>query len=156
MKKTIYALGLFYVISINYSCKNETKDNNDKTSTEIVDQTTEESHIASNGLALDNGKRWIANPETTKGVENMIAIMNSFDEKENAKSYEKLTKDLKSEFTMIFAKCTMKGEAHEQLHHFLIPIKDLLETLPSSDLMIAQKSFDDLKHQLSIYKKYFK
>ncbi len=147
---------LVFVVSVSYSCKNETKENNDNSPSEIVDKTTEENHTESNGLELDNGKLWIENPETTKGVENMIALMNSFREKENVKSFEKLAKDLKSEFTLIFEKCTMKGEAHEQLHHFLIPIKDLLTTLPSSDLIVAQKSFDDLNKQLLIYINYFK
>lgn len=156
MKKTFHTVLLALVIGLTYSCKNDTKENSDQKATEVVDETTEHDHGESTGLALNNGERWDANAETTTGVENMIALMNSFKEKEDVTAYPKLTQDLKTEFKMIFEKCTMTGEAHDQLHNFLIPIKDLLETLPSSDLTVAQKSYNELNNQLSIYKTYFK
>ncbi|KVV15226.1 hypothetical protein [Flavobacterium sp. TAB 87] len=156
MKKTFHTVLLAAVVGLTYSCKNETKEINNPKATEVVDETTEHDHGDSTSLVLNDGERWDANAETTTGVNNMIALMNSFKEKENVTAYPKLTQDLKSEFKMIFEKCTMTGEAHDQLHNFLIPIKDLLETLPSSDLAVAQKSYDELSTQLSIYKTYFK
>jgi len=86
----------------------------------------------------------------------MINIVSLFSEKDNAKAYGKLTEELKSEFTMIFQKCTMTGEAHNQLHNFLVPIKNIFETLPSSDLKECQESYAKLNTHLKEYKKYFK
>jgi hypothetical protein len=154
MKRTIIKTAMFLgIILAAYSCGNQPKDNGDYVQTEKTENTDE--HQTKNGLALDDGKLWIANPETTTGVENMINMMNSFSERDNVVAYGQLTEKLESEFAMIFQKCTMIGEAHNQLHNFLIPIKDLFETLPSADLNQCQDSFDKLNSHLKEYKKFF-
>ncbi len=147
---------MILLVGLIYSCENTTKENHDHEQAEKVVKAEEHHESENNGIVLDNGKRWIANPETTAGIENMINILNSFNEKENVEAYGKLTEELKSEFTMIFEKCTMTGEAHNQLHHFLVPIKNLLETLPSSDLKQCQESFGNLNKHLAKYNEYFK
>ncbi len=50
----------------------------------------------------------------------------------------------------------MTGEAHNQLHNFLMPIKGLLETLPSNNLNQSQEHYDKLNNDLEEFKKYFK
>lgn len=40
-----------------------------------------------------------------------------------------LTGNLEKEFSGILEKCTMKGEAHEQLHNYLLPLKSKIEEL---------------------------
>ena len=157
MKKIILkATTMVLFMGFTYSCKNTTKEKHNQKETEKAEKTDEHHHSKSHSLILDNGKLWIANPETTTGIENMINIMNFFSEKENVKAYEKLTKNLQSEVSMIFQKCTMTGESHNQLHNFLVPIKDLFETLSSTDLKQCQESFDQLNNHLKEYKKYFK
>lgn len=156
MKKIIPALILVLAIVLTYSCKNQTKESLDENTTVKATKATEEHHAEGESITLDNGNRWIANPETTIGVEKMQQIMDSFTEKENVDAYKKLTENLQVEFKMIFEKCTMTGAAHDQLHNFLIPIKDLLKTLPSSDLKECQESFDQINKHLLIYKTYFK
>ena len=86
----------------------------------------------------------------------MQEIMKNFTEKSSVKAYETLSKRLKSEFSMVFEKCTMKGEAHNQLHNFLIPINDLFEPLGSSNLKKCQDSYDKLNRHLKVYPTYFK
>jgi hypothetical protein len=145
MKNTILKLTLVLVIAFSSSCKKEAK------------QKTDELHLhEQNGIELNDGKRWLANSETTEGVANMQKIMNTFNEKEDLKAYATLTKSLKSEFSMVFEKCTMKGESHNQLHNFLIPINDLFEPLASSDLKECQESYDKLNKHLKVYQTYFK
>jgi len=145
MKNTILKVTLILAIAFVSSCRKDAK------------QKTDELHLSDqNGIALNDGKRWIANPETTEGIKNMMKIMNTFNEKEDINSYATLTESLKSEFSMVFEKCTMKGEAHNQLHNFLIPINDLFEPLASSDLKKCQESYDKLNSHLKVYQTYFK
>ena len=145
MKNTILKLTLVLVIAFSSSCKKEAK------------KKTDELHLhEQNGIEVNDGKRWLANSETTEGVANMQKIMNTFNEKEDLKAYATLTKSLKSEFSMVFEKCTMKGESHNQLHNFLIPINDLFEPLASSDLKECQESYDKLNKHLKVYQTYFK
>jgi len=145
MKNTILKLTLVLAIAFTSSCKKDAK------------QKTDELHLSEqNGIELNDGKRWLANSETTEGIKNMVRIMNTFNEKEDIKAYATLTKSLKTEFSMVFEKCTMKGEAHNQLHNFLIPINDLFEPLGSSNLKKCQDSYDKLNRHLKVYPTYFK
>ena len=145
MKNTILKVTLILVIAFSFSCRKEAK------------QKTDELHLhEQNGIKLNDGKRWLANFETTEGVDNMQKIMNSFTEKASIKAYATLSESLKSEFSMVFEKCTMKGEAHNQLHNFLIPINDLFAPLASSNLKECQESYNKLNSHLKVYQTYFK
>ncbi len=156
MKKLFLKTILVLVIGLAFSCGNKSKEKENLKQTEKSEKSEENHRSNNSGLVLDDGKLWIANPETTTGVENMINIMKSFTEKDDVQAYVKLTESLKSEFSMIFEKCTMTGEAHNQLHNFLVPIKDSFKTLSSTDLEQCQNSFDKLNKHLNNYKKFFK
>ena len=107
-------------------------------------------------ITLNNGERWEANTATTEGVQNMIAMMQSFNELDNIEAFTQLSTNLKSEFSLIFKNCTMTGEAHNQLHNFLIPIKDSFAVLSSSDLPKCQEGYYSLLSHLQEYPVYFK
>jgi len=125
------------------SCKNEKQ------------ETIDTSSIKIEGVSLDNSKLWKANPETTSGIKKMQDIMNGFSETESVKAYAALKNDLETEFTNIFQKCTMKGEAHNQLHNYLKPMIDIFEGLESSDLNVCKANFKTMKTHLAGYANYF-
>ncbi|MCF6269768.1 MAG: hypothetical protein L3J41_08665 [Melioribacteraceae bacterium] len=158
MKKTILTGVMILAIGLTYSCGNQADEKHDSKQTEKTEKTvkTDEHHSTESEVVLDNGKLWTANAETTTGINNMIKLMNSFTEKENVEAYAKLTEKLKEEFVMIIQKCSMTGEAHNQLHNYVLPIKDLFKTLSSSDLKKCQESYDKLNKHLKEYKRYFK
>ena len=111
-------------------------------------------HTASE-IVLDNGKPWIANPETTKGINNMILLMDAFKDSDDRKAYKNLASNLSDEFQMIFKNCTMEGEAHNQLHNYLLPMKDLFDGLNSTEVSVQKQSFETLKAHLMAYPNYF-
>jgi hypothetical protein len=158
--KIKYQLGLLIASSVfAVSCQNTehktdehaTHTDEHATHTEAAHTETEDEHA----LTLDNGNHWQANPETTQGVNNMIQIMAGFSATEHSEDYQALTDTLINEFQMIFQKCTMKGEAHNQLHNFLIPIKGEFEHLNSTDLEKNKLAYANLQKHLNIYKDYF-
>ena len=157
MKKSVLKIVLLAAVVILYSCGNQKKENTNTPNSEEAPKTEEiESNKGTeNELSLDEEQLWKANIETTIGVENMIELMKNFNKKDNVDSYLKLTESLKQEFAMIFEKCTMKGEAHNQLHNFLIPLNDLFGTLSSKDLNKCKESFNKLNMHLAVYKSYF-
>jgi len=57
-----------------------------------------------------------------------------------------------AEFTGIFQKCTMKGESHNQLHNFLLPLKEMLEKLEEHS---EKQDLEEIKSYLHTYKNYF-
>lgn len=116
----------------------------------------EGTHKAEEGkLVLDHGKKWQANAETTTGVLNMIQFVNEFTDQENPEAYKELGILLSNEFGLIFKNCTMKGEAHNQLHNFLLPMKESFEVFSAGDLIKQKAEISKLKTHLEQYDMFF-
>lgn len=129
------------------SCKQDVKINEGQSDAENLETI---------GLVeLNNGALWEANSETTLGIKKMILRMDSFSEKENSLAYQNLKDSLEGDFTEIFQKCTMKGEAHNQLHNYLKPMIDLFNGLDSQELEACKTNFRDLDTHLKSYKNFF-
>lgn len=108
-------------------------------------------------ITLNNGERWQANVETTQGMRRMLEILAPYVENAPATSdaCKSLGNSLQAELDGIIKQCTMKGEAHEQLHHFLGPLfsgVNQLKKVSSTDCAEAVRS---LKNHLDSYEKYF-
>lgn len=142
------------VLSILTSCKNTSETEVESKIDPIIEETVHTSE--GEKVALDNGNLWEANEDTTIGINNMINRLNSFTETENIDAYLKLKEGLEADFTELFQKCTMKGEAHNQLHNYLLPMIDLFEGIGSSEISTCKKSFNELKTHLDTYTSYFK
>lgn len=117
--------------------------------------TPEQDNYKIEGLELNAGARWAANPETTQGIQNMQSLLADFSDTENVHAYNNLQVLLNEEFNGIFRNCTMTGPAHDQLHNFLVPIKGIFKDLTSSDLETCQAAFYDLQIHLKAYSDYF-
>jgi len=144
---------VFIAITLLISCGKQKEENHEHSQSE---KTEEHQHKEENNLILNSGELWIANMETTQGIDNMIALMSSFSDKESVEAYAKLKINLDKEFGSILKKCTMKGESRDQLHNFLVPMQEMFEGLASSDLKICKDSYDTLNDHLKEYPKYFK
>ncbi len=100
-------------------------------------------------MTLDNGKQWIPNVETTEGIARMAALISDHDPATgDAKA---LKAGLEEEFALIFARCTMTGEAHNQLHNYLLPIHKEMAYIDLSEKVDR----DELLDYLGTYGKYF-
>lgn len=154
MKKTIL---MAFALVVMVACKNQNSaaPETEEPKIEAVVEPVVENEEQVVALVLDNGKRWVANVETTEGVAMLSQLVNNFEVSENIDSYHTLNKELQSAFRDIFQKCTMTGEGHEQLHNFLIPIHEELLVLGGEDLEASKKSIAKLKEQLVVYSEFF-
>ncbi len=101
-------------------------------------------------VQLNNGQPWAANVETTDGVNSMLALVKSYD----PTSADTLLKsELVAEFNGIFAKCTMTGQAHEQLHNYLSPVHGMLDKLSAKP---SAADLSELRAYLGTYGNYFR
>jgi hypothetical protein len=101
-------------------------------------------------VQLDHGQPWAANIETTEGVNRMLALVKGYDPVNGDGAA--LKEQLVAQFNEIFAKCTMTGAAHEQLHNYLAPVHGLLDKLnakPTAD------ELSELSAYLGTYGNYF-
>lgn len=139
------------------ACNSEVKkdhehDTNDKTEVNEGKEDGEHKHAkVQTTVKLDNGKKWKANPETITGVNNMLALV------ENGMAGKMTTRNLydtlKVEFKMIFDKCTMTGESHDQLHNYLLPLKDRMDKLKEDGA--NDNDLKEMQEYLLIFKNYF-
>jgi hypothetical protein len=111
----------------------------------------EEGEEAAGKLMLNNGEKWKANPETTEGIKNLQQLVDGYLKTENS-DIKALAGKMESEFTTILQKCTMTGEAHAQLHNFLLPLRDKIAGLKENPSNDAVK---DIQAYLDNFKNYF-
>lgn len=102
-------------------------------------------------LHLNDGEKWEANSETNEGIANMQNAIKKYREEESS-DLDSLQMDLFSEFRTLVDKCTMKGEAHDQLHHYIIPLKKKIDGLTAGDI---QENVEQLDSYLDTYRQYF-
>ena len=150
--KTTYLFSAIAATLFTFGCGTTDHDSDDHAGTaeQHAEGTAEhdESGDAS-AVKLDNGQRWAANAETTQGIANMAALVNNFDP--GTQPPDTLKAELGREFALIFERCTMTGEAHEQLHNYLIPIHKRLNAMNPADE--AERA--TLKDYLATYGNYF-
>lgn len=139
---------LMCVLFVLNSCKNV----EEKPSENSIN-SVEEIYNNNEDLLLNNGLKWQANPETTQGVMAMLEHLQAF-RNLGLEDYNQLRTDLEDEFKMIFEKCTMKGESHNQLHNYLYPMRDYFSDL-SKDHNTAEKAFVALEAYVPQYFDYF-
>lgn len=118
-------------------------------------QITEEDEDLAN-LKLNNGSKWIANPETITGVNNMIAILANPVEEERIILYVARGQQLMEEFKLLVSNCTMTGEAHDQLHNYILPLKEKIELLSNcEDITTCDLTAFDILRFLNKFNDYF-
>ena len=143
--KKVSLLGLL-LLSLA-ACKQNTKEP-EKTE-EVTAEAAAEAVHESKEVTLDNGKLWVANPETTEGIKNMQKIIA---ERKQEATGAVLKEALENEFQMIFEKCTMTGEAHNQLHNYLLPLKMKLNQLDGTN---DDQVISEIDAYLKEYSNYF-
>ncbi|MEK7257797.1 MAG: hypothetical protein AAB316_23775 [Bacteroidota bacterium] len=113
-------------------------------------------HHAAEAVTLDNGNRWQANPETTQGIADIQAIVAKYEGKTaDAASRKALREELETSLDGIFKACTMTGEAHQQLHNYLLPMKDMFEKIDGENAAESEAAIGQLKQHLAEYQAYF-
>ena len=104
-------------------------------------------------VQLNEGKPWAANIETTEGIKAMQAILASAPDSPDEANCQKLKSDLQVEFGQIIQLCTMTGEAHNQLHNYLMPLGEEIDQLDKAST--CQAEVKAISHTLKEYNTYF-
>ncbi|MCC6702648.1 MAG: hypothetical protein IT221_14045 [Fluviicola sp.] len=149
MKLTIGIIASLLLVITTNCTSTESK------SEQVIEQAVE--HVEnSHDLKLDGENKWLVDPEMMVAIRKMETEINNFegdlmDEfKNHAETISELIGDLTSN-------CTMKGEAHDELHKWLLPFIDLNDELiksnsndKSSELVTKQKE------EIKLFNTYFK
>ena len=122
---------------------------------ESVKNTAAHSEEVEEGLSLDGGKKWIVNSETHEGMTQIKVILDNMDPL-MVGDYNQVGEKCDEQTSYIISNCSMKGEAHNQLHHVLHPILDDIENLKKSTSVSHGKvAANSLEENISAYFAHF-
>lgn len=139
-------------------CKASSEKNEQETSATEQHHSTytaKDGHTIGMNVLLNNGAKWEANLETTRGIDVMRGILIEFPANPTIEDYRGLNKRLTVEFQNILQRCTMTGEAHEQLHNYLMPLKGMIDKLGTETLENCNLLLPDVKEYVLKYSHFF-
>ena len=129
---------------LTVSCKNNS---DGKIETEVSSVAQAHAH-GDEEIQLNQGQKWKVDAEMLSIIRTMENDVASFKGSELAE-YNSLSEKLKNNIDLLTSNCTMKGQAHDELHKWLLPyidsVKELSEakdeTTASAQLLKVKKSF---------------
>lgn len=155
-KQTKYKLIVIIGGVILASCAND----NTSTPVAIVTDTTNLSvqNVVSNphDLILIDNQKWVIDEGMRVSIDSIDWRLEAFNGI-TLEDYKVLSTDLSLHTKTIISSCTMKGQAHDELHKWLIPFINLRKELDSiSDPTQGQEITAKLTNEITIFKTYFK
>ena len=147
MKILFLTISTLLVLS---ACSTEQKE-----TTPEVKQVETAQNINPHGIELINGEKWKVDDGMMVTIQLIAHKIQSFDGKtiEEYREYSTSLSNLISELT---SNCTMKGQAHDELHKWLVPFIGLSKALKKSeDIAELSKIDGELKSEIVIFGDYF-
>lgn len=155
MLKTSTLLSFLLIVFVAVGCGDSKKSEKTSDSDTLTASKEPSGDGGEMALSLDNGKKWQANPETTQGIKNMRALVSDYSSRDDLDTPKELQDSLAAQMKLIFQRCTMEGEAHNQLHHYLLPLQEKMGQIIQEDIEASEKAMDDLYAYLQEYDTYF-
>ncbi len=156
--KFIAYLLLGTVLFSNAGCKPSAEKSEEATGTNDQQPsiyTAKDGHTIGMNVELNKGAKWEANVETTRGIDMMRGLLIDFKAEPTVEDYRALHKKLAVEFQHILQRCTMTGEAHTQLHNYLMPLKEKIDFLATGKLNECNSLLPELKEYVMKYSHFF-
>jgi hypothetical protein len=135
------------VILLLFSCNTKSKE--EKT-TEI--KTEEHQHSESETIQLNNGEKWKVDDNMMLHIRNMEKEVVHFDQ-EKSTNYSLLADKLKTNIDILTSNCTMKGQAHDELHKWLVPYIELVDSFSEEK---SANQFTEIQNSFLTFNQYFK
>jgi hypothetical protein len=134
--------------------------NTTETETDQTEVTSQEEHHHHEGelsaIELNNGEEWQVNPEMMVHVQQMKTDVETFSST-NDTAYSALAKKLKANIQLLTSSCTMEGQAHDELHKWLLPFIGLVNDFTAEkDATILSEKFQEIKKSMEEFDLYFK
>lgn len=152
--KLIIPIALGFVL---FSCGEATTEEKEAIQETVV--TEEEHHHDENeAIVLDNGNKWVVVSEMMAFIKNIENGVVEFSKKENAtfEDHKTLSKLIDKNLEDLTSNCTMTGQAHDELHKWLLPFLDLAtEYSESSNLEEAQGAYHKINESFNEFNIYF-
>jgi hypothetical protein len=159
MKTSLNSLMLLAAMLL-FACSGPKQPDVEQKEAETHDHTASPAHNQTHhtelaSVQLNNGEKWEANRETTEGIHRMEMLAEDFKGYGNTETLQAFKSQMDYEFNQIIEQCTMTGEAHEQLHNYLIPLKTMINDIDKGDVKEHEKNVQALQQHLQLYSSFF-
>ncbi|MFT5823380.1 MAG: hypothetical protein ACI8ZM_004641 [Crocinitomix sp.] len=147
--------GTILISVVLFSCGNQ----EEKLAIDITSDSTEvtptEVEANPHDLIMIAGEKWVIDEGMRISIDSIEMGMQAFSGATLA-DYEDLSGDLKHHTKSVILNCTMKGQAHDELHKWLLPFIDLRKELIGITTVDEGKVIAaDLNNELTIFNTYF-
>ena len=149
MKRYSYALVVGMVLVLT-SCGNSTENEISNS-----DPIHEEHNHDDESIELDNGEKWKVVDEMMGHIRNMESDVIAF-ESQDEKDYQSLAVKLEDNIDLLTSNCTMKGQAHDELHKWLLPYIDMVSELTDAKNDEAGETYHKIQVSFETFNTYFK
>ena len=130
-----------------FSCNNKTEQDPTEEIPTVATEVHE--HETDEPLQLNDGEKWKVDANMMAHIAQMEKDIASLDNQEN---FEKLSEKLNKNLGLLSSNCTMKGQAHDELHKWLLPYIDLVEAFATDK---SEANFTAIKNSFSTFNTYF-
>ncbi|WP_431134125.1 hypothetical protein [Psychroserpens mesophilus] len=159
MKHVIFTLSLLALMSCKDTKQQETSNNTDVVEDTHKPQIEETASVYANAwtndITLNEGQKWTANTETNEGVERMKTTIKT-QPTNTLEEYYNLAELLNKDKNYVIKNCTMKGDSHDNLHVWLLPLMDKIDALSETQtLKEASKLKHSITENINAYDTYF-
>ena len=137
----------FYIMSFALVCLIATNCNK-----KASHDTLQNGHNEISTIALNDGKKWKVVPHMLVIIREMEQDIQTFDQQD----YTSLSEKLKENIEALTSNCTMEGQAHDELHKWLLPFIDKVEALSNAkEKETAKAIFLEIKTSFLTFNQFF-
>lgn len=106
-------------------------------------------------IKLNNGEKWKVDDHMMVHLRNMETAVTAL-KNPSLSECKKLSKQLQGHLDLLTSNCTMKGEAHDELHKWLLPFLDLVDTFSKvTTEQDANSTFNEIEKSFIVFNQYF-
>jgi PBP1b-binding outer membrane lipoprotein LpoB len=155
-KQTKYKLIVIIGGVILASCANDTTSTPEAIVTDTTNLSVQNTVSNPHDLILIDNQKWVIDEGMRVSIDSIDWRLKAFNGV-TLEDYKVLSTDLSLHTKTIISSCTMQGQAHDELHKWLIPFINLRKELDSiSDPTQGQEITAKLTNEITIFKTYFK
>ena len=111
---------------------------------------------SSNEITLDNGNKWVVPESMMVYLDNMVKEVTTA-RSSKAAEFSVIHRKLEGNIDKLTSNCTMTGQAHDELHKWLVPFIDLVNSYTDDHADTEKKEWlAEVDSSLTTFGKYFK
>lgn len=153
-KSKIIVIAVLLII-FNISCKNDKKtiETTPKVEQKVIQEDTHNHNHDT--IVLNDGKKWKVVNHMMAHIKNMEKDVLNFNGK-SLDDYQNLSKKLDKNIELLTSNCTMTGQAHDELHKWLLPYIDLTNQFQDvKNIDDAHKKYLEIKKSFQLLNTFF-